>query len=144
MRRKFKNIRTPSANKLYRVNDEDSTGNTDDGNAGDEGLALRVIRIQVISVRKLDSPRRKQNRQKMNKQNVTDLNDEMKKEKPSKRVLKSLMNDTFAVRRKWIMVDNPSVQDVLVCACACVNVCALCICGAGDEHYGILLVCTQS
>ena len=121
LRRKFKNMRTPSANKRYRVNDEGNhgghSGDPDDGNSGDQRTSTssdpdssqprKRARLTTATTERSEDEETKY------EQNVTDLCDEMKKEKPSKKVIKSLMIDTFGVRRNWIMVDHPSVQDVL-------------------------------
>ena len=114
-------MRTPSANKRYRVNDEanpgDHSGNPDDGNSGDQGTSTsgdpdssqprKRARLTTATTEPSEDEETKY------EQNVTDLHDEMKKEKPSKKVIKNLMNDTFAIRRNWIMANHPSVQDVL-------------------------------
>ena len=103
------------------MNDEGNTGghsgDPDGGHADDQGTSTsgdpdsshprKKARLSSAATEPSEDEQTKY------EQNVTDLHNEMKKEKPSKKVIKSLMNDTFAVRRNWIMVEHPSVQDVL-------------------------------
>ena len=49
--------------------------------------------------------------------NVKHLSDELAKEKPSRKTVRSLMKETFRGRRRWVLTDSPPVMDYALCAC---------------------------
>lgn len=111
MRRKFKNLRRPAASesgsgsKRSREDAENRDGNND---ANDDPCARQPKRAKSHTLFDVT-----EDEEDAYEQKISELHEEVEKDKPSKKKVSSLMKDTFTKRRQWITQDLPEVKEIL-------------------------------
>lgn len=107
MRRKFKNMRQPSYNSRKRTRDDGDDENhmcvTEQGSPNRPSKRPRKQSDLNVTTEEEESYG----------DNVQTLENECRKEKLEKKVIKNLMMKTFSKRRQWIQNDSPTVDEVL-------------------------------
>ena len=105
LRQKFKNLRRPGPSESG--SNKRSREDTEDQNHDPCGVSARQPkRAKSHSVFEITE-------EDTYEQNISELHEEVGKDKPSKRKISSLIEQTFTKRRQWITQDLPSVEEVL-------------------------------
>ena len=98
LRQKFKNLRRPTSSSTKRNRDEqDENQDPVDPSVTKQSKKSKRQSFEVT-----------EEEERMYEGKVLELQDEVKKTKPNKSKVKSLMKDTFTKRREWICKDLQS------------------------------------
>ena len=104
IRRKFKNLRAPPSDKRKRTRDENSE------NAEEPPPNKPSKKRKLFKNSDIDATEEEEEKYKTD---IKSLQEECAKDKPSKALVKTLMNDTLAIRRNWIDKEGPTVYEIL-------------------------------
>ena len=103
LRRKFKNLRRPESSGSKRSRDE----RDENEDLAESGVARQPKKAKRPTFEVTEEE------EETYEGKVLELQEEMKKSKPIKSKVASLMKDTFSKRRQWISQDLPSVEEVI-------------------------------